>query len=71
MAIDKEALMALKGNLVVGVKTTAIGYTLMDLVRIRKAIDAGVYDRTYDINNDGVLDQTDYDIILNIIISEF
>ena len=71
MTIEKETLMALKGNLVVGVKTTAIGYTMVDLVRLQKAIDAGVYDRTYDMNNDGYLNQTDYDLLRAIIISGF
>lgn len=70
MTTKMETLMSLKGNFVVGVKTTAIGFTLVDIVRIRKAIAAGVYDRTYDFNNDGILDEADYEILRNIIISQ-
>ena len=62
MAIEKEALMSLKGNFIVGVLTTS-NFTLRDVVRVKKAVENGVYDESYDLNGDGVLDQTDIDLV--------
>lgn len=62
MAFEKEALMSLKGNFIVGVLTT-MQFTLGDVVRVKKAVDAGIYDEGYDMNSDGILDQTDIDLV--------
>ena len=62
MAIEKEALMSLKGNFIVGV-LAALKFTLKDCVRVKKAVEAGVYDESYDMNGDGILDQTDIDLV--------
>ena len=67
MAINSATLMSLKGNLVVGVKTTSV-FQMVDLVRIKKAIAEGIYDQSYDMNNDGILDNTDYEILSNIVL---
>lgn len=66
MTADKTLLMSLKGNLIIGVKTTH-EFNMVDLVRIKKALVNGVYDRAYDMNNDGVLTQEDYTILENIV----
>ena len=67
MAINTTALMALEGNFVVGVKTGA-KFTLVDLVRIKKAITNGYYDKSYDMNDDGVLDSTDIELLKKIVL---
>lgn len=67
MAINSAALLSLKGNFVFGVKTN-MNFGMVDLVRLRKAIDEGVYDQGYDFNNDGVLDITDYELLREIVI---
>lgn len=62
MAINTATLMALEGNLVIGVKTTA-SFTLKDMVCLKIAINSGIYDKSYDMNNDGILDAADVDIL--------
>ena len=66
MMIDTSALMALEGNFVVGVQTDA-EFTMVDLVRLKKAIKGGYYDKSYDMNEDGILDNTDIELLQNII----
>lgn len=68
MAIDTAGLLALKGNLIVGIKTTK-SYSMKDLVRLKKAITDGVYDESYDMNSDGILDDTDVSILSDIVIN--
>lgn len=67
MTADVTLLMSLKGNLIIGVKTTT-NFKMADLVRARMAIDAGVYDQAYDMNNDGILDQSDFDLLRVIVL---
>lgn len=70
MTSDTTLLMSLKGNLIIGVKTTP-DFKIMDLVRIKKAIIDGVYDKSYDMNNDGILDQTDCNLLRDIVMNNF
>lgn len=67
MAFDATALIAFKGNFIVGVKTTT-DYKMVDLVRLHKAIDNGIYDINYDMNRDGVLDFADEEILKTLIL---
>ncbi len=69
MAIDTVGLMSLKGNLIVGVKTVR-AFTLKDMVRLKKAIADGIYDESYDVNKDGVLDDIDIDLLYDIILGQ-
>ena len=62
MIFEKEALMSLKGNFIVGV-LSALKFTMKDCVRVKKAVADGIYDESYDMNQDGVLDQTDIDLV--------
>ena len=69
MIIDTPALMALEGNFVVGVQTDS-KFTMVDLVRLKKAIREGYYDTSYDMNEDGILDNTDIELLQNIIYAD-
>ena len=69
MAIDTSALMALEGNLVVGVKTNST-FSMTDLVRLKKDIKNGIYDKSYDMNGDGILDNSDVEILQKIILAD-
>lgn len=62
MIFEKEALMTLKGNFIVGVKAE-LKFTLTDLVRATKLVMDGIYDEAYDMNGDGILNQTDIDLV--------
>lgn len=67
MAIDATGLIALKGNLILGVKTVKFS-SMKDLVRLEKVIKSGIYDESYDMNSDGVLDDTDVALLTNYIL---
>ena len=67
MTADVSLLMSLKGNLIIGVKTTT-NFKMKDLVRVRMSIDAGIYDQAYDMNNDGILDMNDFDLLRVIVL---
>jgi len=67
MTFNAATLTALKGNLILGVKTVQ-NFKTIDLVRLKKAIDAGVYDQSYDMNYDGILDSQDVEILTRIIL---
>lgn len=67
MAINSATLMSFKGNVLLGVKAGS-NFTMNDLVRIKKAIAAGVYDQGYDMNNDGILDGKDVEILTDLVL---
>lgn len=67
MTFDATTLITFKGNFLVGVNTSR-KFKVIDLVRLDKAIVAGIYDANYDMNFDGKLDESDVEIIKQIIL---
>jgi len=66
MTFNPATLTALKGNFMVGVKTQQV-FKAVDLVRLKKAINSGIYDQSYDMNSDGVLDDIDVEILTRLV----
>lgn len=66
--MSPETLLAMTGEVIVAVRAKDI-YDVRDLVRMKK-ISAGLepYHEDYDLNKDGVVDETDLSILRKILL---
>ncbi len=66
--MNKETLLTLKGNTVIGKRTKVenVEFSIMDLIALTDLIANGLYESRYDFNNDGVLDTKDNLILRKI-----
>ena len=66
--MSPETLLAMTGDVIVAVRAKDM-YDIRDLVRMKK-ISAGMepYHEDYDLNKDGVVDETDLSILRKILL---
>ena len=55
--MDKEGMLSLGTSAFVGVKSKRLD--IITFIKLKKAIESGIYDPDYDYNQDGVLDIKD------------
>ena len=66
--MSPETLLALTGEVIVAVRAKDI-YDIRDLVRMKKiALGIEPYNEDYDLNKDGVVDESDLTILKKILL---